>query len=109
MSLDVSLTKVVTEEKEVFGANITHNLNKMAEAAGIYLHLWRPEEIGITKAAQLIAPLEHGLAKMKEQPEKFQKFNAPNGWGMYEHFIPWIEKYIQACIENPDADVKVWR
>lgn len=27
----------------IFSANITHNLNAMAEAAGIYKHLWRPE------------------------------------------------------------------
>jgi hypothetical protein len=43
----------VIEENEfetecVFDANITHNLNKMADAAGIYEACWRPEEIGAT-------------------------------------------------------------
>lgn len=33
MSLDVTLTK--TKPTEVFWANITHNLNKVAEKAGI--------------------------------------------------------------------------
>ena len=53
MSLDVCLTrrrwisydagKTYTEEnEEVFSANITNNLNKMANAAGIYDALWRP-------------------------------------------------------------------
>ena len=38
------------EPEGAYSANITHNLGKMAEEAGIYKHLWRPEEIGITKA-----------------------------------------------------------
>ena len=107
MSLDVYL--YVTQPSEVFSANITHNLNKMADAAGIYKHLWRPEEIGITKAGQLIEPLKKGLAKMKADPEKFEKLNASNGWGRYCEFVPWIEQYLQACIDHPDADVKVSR
>jgi len=52
MSLDVYLE--VTKPTTIFEANITHNLNRMAQAAGIYEALWCPDEIGITKAAQLI-------------------------------------------------------
>lgn len=107
MSLDVYLTAV--KSCTVFDANITHNLNRMAEAAAIYKHLWRPEEIGITKAAQLIEPLKAGLALMKSDPERFRAFNASNGWGTYEQFIPWIEKYLAACEENPDASVSISR
>ena len=29
----------------------------MAKEADIYQHLWRPDEIGITKAAELIPPI----------------------------------------------------
>lgn len=107
MSLDVSLTRV--QSTEVFCANITHNLGPMAREAGIYHELWRPEEIGITKASQLIDPLKVGLAKLKANPEHYRKFDSPNGWGMYEHFVPWIEKYIAACDEYPDADVSANR
>lgn len=49
MSLDVYLT--ATRPTEVCALNITHNLGRMAKEAGIYQHLWRPEEIGVTKAA----------------------------------------------------------
>lgn len=73
------------------------------------MHLWRPEEIGITKAAELIDPLRDGLAKMKADPERFEAHNAPNGWGLYKHFVPWIEKYLAACEEYPDAQVRAWR
>jgi hypothetical protein len=101
MSLDVILSAV--RETTVYEANITHNLGAMANEAGIYQHLWRPEEIGITKAAQLIEPLRAGLALLKTEPQRFEKHNAPNGWGLYEHFVPFVENYLAACEEHPDA------
>ena len=107
MSLDVTLIK--TMPTEVYESNITHNLGKMASAAGIYQHLWRPEEIGITVAQELIAPLTEGLAKLKADPAHFETFNASNGWGMYEHFVPFVEQYLAACIEHPDAVIHVSR
>lgn len=107
MSLDVYLTK--TMPTEVYSANITHNLGAMAHEAGIYMHLWRPDEIGVTKAAQLIEPLRAGLALLREDPPRFERHNAPNGWGMYEHFVPFVADYLAACEENPDADVEVSR
>jgi hypothetical protein len=107
MSLDVMLTEV--KECEIFSQNITHNLGAMAEEAGIYKHLWIPEEIGITTAIDLIQPLKEGVALMKKEPERFKKFNASNGWGMYEDFVPWIERYIEACELNPGSKVSVSR
>lgn len=93
----------------VYEANITHNLNHMAEAAGIYQHVWRPEEIGITKAADLIKPLERGVAEMEAEPERFEQFNAANAWGKYRDFLPWLRSYLEACRANPDATVSVYR
>jgi len=74
--------------KEVYSSNITHNLGKMAEAAGIYKALWRPEEIGITRARELIPLLTPALKTLEARPERFKEFDSPNGWGMYEHFVP---------------------
>ena len=107
MSLDVYLTR--TQPTTVFDANITHNLGAMAEEAGIYKHLWRPEEIGITKASQLIETLREAITLMRADPTRFEKHNASNGWGLYEHFVPWLERYLAACEEYPDADVGVSR
>jgi hypothetical protein len=81
----------------------------MAREAGIYEALWRPNEIGITKAQQLIEPLTKGLELLKYFPERFKKFNPDNGWGAYAGFVPWVEKYLNACKEYPEADVKIWR
>lgn len=107
MSLDVSLSRV--QETGVYDANITHNLGEMAIAAGIYKALWRPEEIGVYTASQLIPLLKKGLTKLKANPAEFKKYNAENGWGTYEHFVPFVEDYLAACKEYPDAKVSVSR
>jgi len=107
MSLSIFLTRV--QPTCVYGANITHNLGKMADEAGIYKHLWRPDEIGVTKAEQLIEPLRAGLALLKSDPKRFRKFDDENGWGLYTNFVPFVEKYLQACEEYPDAEVTVSR
>ena len=107
MSLDVYLCAV--RKTSVYDANITHNLNRMAAEAGIYKHLWRPEEIGITKAEQLIEPLTAGLALLDSDPERFRKFDAENGWGRYENLVEFVSKYLEACAANPDAEVSVSR
>jgi hypothetical protein len=93
----------------VYSANITHNLNTMADHAGIYMYLWRPEEIGVEKAEDLIVPLEKGLAILKGYPEFFKELNPSNGWGDYEGLVRFTERYLAACREYPEAKVDVSR
>lgn len=125
MSLDVYLTGPEIEEEcvcsccdnkhmrrhrpRLFQGNVTHNLGDMALAAGIYLQCWRPEEISITKASQLIPGLTEGLNRLLEQPERFQKFNPENHWGTYDGLVRFVREYLQACEANPDAEVSVCR
>lgn len=124
----------VIEEKEwethtVFDANITHNLTDMARAAGIYEACWRPhrlksnynipendhkaewafEDSVETRAKDIIEILERGFEDMKARPEYFKKFDSENGWGTYKDFLPWVESYLKACRENPNAIIKVSR
>jgi len=118
MSLDVYLTDSIKcphcgqdagPGSTVYSANITHNLGKMADVAGIYGALWRPDEHGLTHARDLIEPLRSGLADLRARPAFFVAFNAPNGWGTYEHLVPFVEQYLAACLEYPDAKVRVSR
>lgn len=106
MSLDVFLKMV--EPVTVYSSNITHNLGPMADEAGVYKHLWRPEEVGISRASQLIEPLTKAIELMKAEPDRFKRLDAPNRWGTYDDFVPWLERYLNACIEYPNADVSVW-
>lgn len=125
MSLDVTLSRTlylsydkgetyIEQQEEVYLANITHNLNKMAMEVSVqhhtlYEYLWRPEELEITKASELIYPLTIGLAKLKDNPDFYKTFDSPNGWGLYEHFVPFVEEYLQACTANPECTVHASR
>lgn len=97
------------EKEELYYANITHNLGQMADQAGIYYALWRPEEINCRKAKDIIPILEEGLQKLKSDPKHYKQFDSPNGWGLYENFVPWVEKYLNACKEYPESIIYVSR
>ena len=126
MSLDVTLydSKETTEpctcsqcgnahthtyREELYSSNITHNLGAMAEEAGIYKHLWRPDELNIFEAGQLVYALQTGLALMLVDPKRFRKHDAANGWGTYDSFIPFVREYLAACEKYPNAIVSVCR
>lgn len=107
MSLDVYLRKV--QPCDVYEANITHNLTEMAKEAGLYEALWRPEELKVTWAHQLKPFLKKGLKRLKQEPERFKKFNPKNGWGSYDNLVSFVEKYLEACKENPDSYIEISR
>jgi hypothetical protein len=107
MSLSLYLYEI--KEVDVFDNNITHNLGKMAKEAGIYEVLWRPEEIGIDKASDMIPFLEKGVETLKSDPERFKEFNPENGWGSYEGLLAFAVDTLAACKEHPDAMVSACR
>jgi hypothetical protein len=97
------------EHPPVFEGNITHNLGQMADAANLYIYVWRPDEIGFDTAGQLVQPLRAGLARLKSDAAFFTRLNPENGWGDYEGLVGFIERYLKACEEHPAAIVKVSR
>jgi hypothetical protein len=138
MSLDVYLYRIKyasydmvnfhKEKEQVYTANITHNLNVMAEQANIYKALWRPyqlhkdyvhsedynKEIAFEDSVTIIATdiidiIEEGLDLLKNRPDYFSKFNAENGWGKYVNLVPFVEKYLEALKQYPNSIVEVDR
>jgi hypothetical protein len=112
MSLDVYLQfEVDTGGPElrtftIFEASYTHNCNLMAEAAGLYTYVWRPDECeDVWVAGDLIEPLRHGIRLMEDEPDRFIALNPSNGYGSYDTFLPWLRRYLEACIENPKATI----
>ena len=100
---------IETREGELYSANITHNLTTMADQAGVYQALWRPEEINATKARDLIEPLTKGLELLRNDPDLFKRFNPPNGWGTYEGLVDFVEGYLLACTAFPSAEIEISR
>ena len=103
MSLDICL---IENDQTVFDANITHNLTKMAFEADIYDTLWYS---GGKKAIEIVGQLYKGLERLKTNPEYYKKFDSPNGWGVYDNFVPFVEKVMNACLNHPFAEIEVSR
>jgi predicted ribosome quality control (RQC) complex YloA/Tae2 family protein len=95
------------DTNELYHDNITHNLGKMAAKADLYLVLWRPEDLEYRKAADLIKPLEDGLAELQSNPDYYKQFNPENGWGDYEQLVQFVADYLEACRQWPDATLEV--
>lgn len=107
MSLDIYVTEIV--ENIVFDKNITHNLTKMADAAGLYYVLWRPEEINVKTCNDALPILQIGLATLKIKREEMIKLEPSNGWGTYAGLVDAVESYIEACKQNPNGKISVSR
>lgn len=103
MSLDVSLT---VDGVEVYEANITHNLNKMADAAAVYHPVWRPPYEA--KAKDILPLVGAGLERLKKYPEAYKTLNPSNGWGSYDVLVEWLENYVAALESYPEATVEAW-
>ena len=97
------------ETTNVYTRNITHNLGRMAKAAGIYDAMWGPDERGWTCARELIEPLRDGLAELQTEPDRFKALNPDNGWGDYDGLVEFVADYLGACLRWPNAEVSVSR
>lgn len=111
MSLDLWLTIDACNHcggggQTVHDANITHNLTDMWRAAGVYDALYMSEG---KRAEEILPVLEVGVEYMQRNPEECARFNAPNGWGLYEHALPFLEKFTSACRACPKAKVGLWK
>lgn len=95
------------DDSKLFSHNITHNLNTMADAAGLYDVLWNPESKGITTASQLIPFLERGIKELIANPDKYKAFTPPNNYGNYDNLIDFCKTVLQNCRENPDAIIEL--
>ena len=107
MSLDVHLED--ENGRDLYWRNITHNLTTMAEKADLYQCLWRPEEIGITTAHELIEPLSKGITFLAAYRSLCEQDNPPNGWGDWEGLYDFCCDYLKACTEYPLSTIRVCR
>ena len=106
---DCEINEYIGETDIVFHGNITHNLGKMAKHVGVYNHLWKPDDVGVIYANELIFPLRKGIHQMKINPDKYKEFNPDNGWGTYENLLELMENYLNKCYEYPDSIIQISR
>jgi hypothetical protein len=119
MSLDVTLYYNIDHKGDikdewdamhgVWSFNITHNLTEMASALGVYEALWRPEEIGIKYARDLIEPLKKADKELSENGYSYDKYNPDNDWGTREGLTKMVREYLEACKAYPNALIHISR
>lgn len=97
--------KLFEGDQEFFSRSTTHNNTKVAELVGVYDALWRGEEFNIKTGSDLIDPLSKGLQNLYADPEKYQKFDDPKGWGTYKNFSQFLRELWAECILHPEATV----
>jgi len=116
MSLDVYLEAIRPDV--VFERNITHNLGDMArevlvecqgKVVSLYTLMWQPETINLTHAWQLVMPLNEALDNLLSDSSLFKDFTPKNCWGNYDGLCGFVNAYLEACCENPDAIIRVCR
>ena len=113
MSLDVDL--MVIQPTSIFSMNITHNLGLMARSVvlenGLTLYdvLWRPDEHGYYTASDIAPLLHEGMVKLISSPEEYKKYNPENGWGEYDGLVNFVREYYNACLTNPEAELRISR
>lgn len=141
MSLDIYLEreryftydKITFErdDEQVYWGNITHNLAKMANEAGLYDALWRPfklldnykleyeeivkdyeydfEENNIVRAKDISTQVQIGLNNLINNKKSLTKFNPDNGFGDYQGLIKLVKEYLVELLSHPDAIITVSR
>jgi len=96
---------------DLFSINITHNLGGMADAAGLYAVMWRPDEMTppVKIAREAIPFLQAGLTKLRSNPDEYREMNPKNGHGSYENLEETALQYLKACWDYPDAEISASR
>ena len=107
--VDVDLGEDELTRLEVFSYNMTHNLGTMADEAGVYKTLWRPDENGYVYAASAVHNLTKALTLLKENPEFYKGFEPDNNWGTYEGFVAAVQSILEACERYPKARIHACR
>ena len=102
MSLDISVNAVI--ETTVISKNITHNLNKMWREAKIYDALYNFQDMEVK---EILPILEKGYEELVKYPDKYKKFNSPNGWGTYNQAILWLEELIEEMRKYPNGIIDI--
>ena len=105
MSLDVWLTETVTiKDSVVVSKNITHNLGEMWRQLGVYDALYNSAG---KKAKDVLPVMREGLRLMVENPGKYKRFSATNGWGTYEQALPWLIELVAEFEEHPNGVIGI--
>lgn len=117
MSLDVYIKSKKKEEDREWVANITHNMNKMAQRIFVsenketlYDYVWRPEELGREiDTKEMVKILAKGIYIMISKRKSLLRYEPENGCGSYDSFLKFLIEYKEACEDHPGYIIEASR
>lgn len=89
--------------------NITHNYGSMANVLGCYEAIWRPEEIGISQAKEIVPFLEKAIVEFDSKIGLLNQEVPENGWGDTDGFKEFLDDYLCECKKHPELKVSISR
>lgn len=84
-----------------YDGNITYNVCKMLEVAFGESHLKKWNNLS---CEDFFRDLEKGYIDMIRNPEKYRKYNSPNGWGTYETTLSTIKELYESIQRYAEVD-----
>jgi hypothetical protein len=85
-------------------------IKEMALDAGVYRTIWCATG---TKGGEIIEPLNAGIKQLKATPAYFVRYDAIISNSRvsvsYTDFLARLEAYLQACQDNPEATITLFR
>lgn len=117
MSLDVYIKSKKKEEDREWVANITHNMNKMAQRIFVsknketlYDYVWSPEELyKEIYTNEMRNVLTKGICIMISKRKSLLRYEPENGWGSYDSFLKFLIEYKEACEDHPGYIIEASR
>lgn len=75
----------------------------MRKEAGVYdvLHASNGKT-----AIEVVDTLENGHKQMLIDPQRFEKHNVSNSWGLYKYGVSWLQEVVDDFKKYPDATDK---
>jgi hypothetical protein len=102
MSWDFSFVMPCCGTECANAGNLTFNLSKMMTAANVH-----PDILKGKTGKEIIPILRKAWSELIKDPDKFKRYNPPNGWGSYEGLLTWLKETVETAEEHLDAKFAV--
>lgn len=83
--------------------------SRVRRVTDIFLHRGDPvlSRFLHMRAGDCIEALSEAVTDMRENPAQYIKLNPPNGWGNYEGALEYLQHFLDACNDSPNATVEM--
>lgn len=111
MSYDIRLGVKVADDCNLFAviaepelSSPTYNLRNMFVACMD----WDYAQSKWYNVADVLPKIRRGIAELQEHPDKYKRYNAPNGWGTVSSALDALKSLYQCILDNSAEASRTW-